>query len=408
MSAQVKMKEIPKTEFQIPTGVKVKMKVIPKDEVKKNLPMRAPKKPIGKGLVVEDLMEIKLSDIKSNIIQITDDDGKVVGYKNVTRPEGLDHDTVEWFESLIKRKQYDKYGNIPPVVIIVETVSPEGDIQIKIYLITGGHRYMAHSVVATEMNELETATMWCAVCKFVEEDGFPAEHWQWNYQSEENDKRNRPPKSNARTDQGIIEIIKEQSKLQKPNGDLCVDLTDEKSIRVVLKQQGIDTKKAQDNLILKIQSDANVPGSVIINDPSDITKSIKDLTGKSDADFKMKFKRGPYFNDLDESYSIRLLERLIKRIRGEIAKGNGIPDSLILLSLTQTLGKDYETVRENIRNLFQIFYLFCKDYVLYYETGILEKSVKLHFENQLESDPGDEKIHEVEVNFNKGGWEPKI
>ena len=51
------------------------------------------KKPIGKGLVVEDLMEIKLSDIKSNIIQITDDDGKVVGYKgqidfDSTKPDG--------------------------------------------------------------------------------------------------------------------------------------------------------------------------------------------------------------------------------------------------------------------------------------------------------------------------------
>ena len=45
---------------------------------------------------------------------------------------------------------------------------------------------------------------------------------------------------------------------------------------------------------------------------------------------------------------------------------------------------------------------------MYYETGILEKSVKLHFENQLESDPGNEKIHEAEANFDKGGWEPKI
>ena len=187
-----------------------------------------------------------------------------------------------------------------------------------------------------------------------------------------------------------------------------MDLTDEESIRVVLKQQGIDTKKAQDNLILKIQSDANVPGSVIINDPADITKSIKDLTGKSDADFKVKFKRGSYFNNLDESFSIRLLVRLIERIRGEIAKGNGIPDSLVLVSLTQTLGKDYEKVRENIQNLFHSIYLFCKDYILYYETKILKKSLKLYFENQLESDPGDEKIHKAEANFDKEDWDPKI
>jgi len=363
--------------------------------------LRPPKEPVGKGLEVKDIVEIKLFDIESNIIKITDDDGKVVGYKNVTRPEGLDEETVKWFEGLIKRKRYDKYGNIPPVVIII------GD---KIYLITGGHRYMAHRIVAIQQGEEEMATMWCAVCKFVEEDGFPAEHWQWNYQSEENDKRNRPPNSNARTDQGIIEIVKQQSKLQKPNGDPCVDLFDETgdSIRVVLKQQGIDTKKAQDNLILKIQSDANVPGSVIINDPADITKAIKDLTGKSDANFKVKFKRGSYFNNLDESFSIRLLVRLIERIRGEIAKGNGIPDSLVLVSLTQTLGKDYEEVRENIQNLFHTFSLFVKDFDLYYDTGILEKSVKLYFENQLESDPGDDKIHKSKVNFDKGGWDPKI
>jgi hypothetical protein len=100
--------------------------------------------------------------------------------------------------------------------------------------------------------------------------------------------------------------------------------------------------------------------------------------------------------------------RLIERIRGEIAKGNGIPDSLILISLTQTLGKDYEEVRENIQNLFHTFSLFVKDFDLYYDTGILEKSVKLYFENQLESDPGDDKIHKSKVNFDKGGWDPKI
>jgi hypothetical protein len=361
--------------------------------------LRPPKEPVGKGLVVVEMIEIKLSDIKSNVKQIVSADGNVT-YKNSARPEGLDDPTVKWFESLIRRKEYDKYGNIPPVVIVIDGI---------FYLISGGHRRMAHLVVAEEMGEIETATMWCVVCEFVEEDGFPAEHWQWNWQSEENNPDNRPPKSNGRTDQGIIEIVKEQSRLKKPNGDPCVDLSDKTgdSIRVVLKQQGIKNKGTQDNLILKIQADANVPGAVIINESIDITKAIKDLTGRDDVDWKVKMKRGSHFNELDESYSIRLLVNVIKKIRGELEKGNQLPDIDILVSLTQTLGKDYEKVRRNIRNLFHTFYLFCKDYVLYYETGKLEKSVKLWMESQLESD-GADKIHKAEVNYEKNDWDPKI
>ena len=116
MAVQVKMKEIPKTEFQIPTGVKVKMKVISESEVKipKGLFLQLQAQ---KGLVVVEMKPVKLKHLMTHIVYGTDENGRRYIKTNDARSTWLKEKVIKRFFDFITEKRYLIDAYTPPVVV---------------------------------------------------------------------------------------------------------------------------------------------------------------------------------------------------------------------------------------------------------------------------------------------------
>ena len=368
MSVQVKMKEIPKTEFQIPTGVKVKMKVIPKDEVKipKGLMLQLQ---AHKGLVVVDMKPVKLKHLMTHIVYGTDENGRRYIKTNDARSTWLKEKVIKKFKDFIIEKRYLIDAYTPPVVVQI------GKELFR--LVSGEHRLTAHHRAGEE-------EMFVAICRFEDTDGMPAEYWESTYQSRENSPEERID-ANTRTDKDVIWIT--QSQIRKgffgptQRGKIEQSLIDQdvrgkEKIRILANTIQKSYKESSMGIPTSFtQAEAKTHIQKSINENDDFGGKVPKIIVRNDT---------PH---LDEDYMSRTMRQIIEQMDGDW----NLPELIeVVLHFATMDGIDTRAARKSASNYFMKTIKDSYKWVHLHKTGQIQK-ILVHILSQFDEEFGTDK-----------------
>lgn len=235
--------------------------------------------PVADGLVYIETKIVKVKDIEVS------ENNRILNFNIVNK-----------FQKAIRNKTYNTELNTPPCVLEDNT------------LVSGYHKYNAHVL---ENQEYITV----AVVKFKDFDNMPAEYWQLNWKSVENNPDNDEFIRNPRSDHDIIVTTLNQIKknLIKPTAD---------DVKKSLKHQQVSPKKIS-KLISDILFDTKLSPTICknynastvddyLNANYNVTLSTPKKIELNSDDDTVYFKQQFYNENDDKDYDNRIFSSFVK------------------------------------------------------------------------------------------------